>query len=150
LPVFRQSEFLIAILTSIHRSLPRVGLSTYGKATRMILHRTTRFLRPAFSLGLLFGLSGASTAAESSAGVGSQNPSRAEPTANLLLADGGSPQQPLKKETTKRFLKRKLAKKLHSKTKSLHSKMGRKKGSSSHHGKKGHPPATQKSTAVAT
>jgi len=114
----------------------------------MISHRTKRFLTPLLSSGLIFGLSGACTAAESFAGVGAQKPIQAEQTTNFLLADSGSPQQPLKKGTTKHRFKRKSTKSLHSKTKSLHSKLGRKKGTSSHRGKKGHPPGNQKSTAV--
>jgi hypothetical protein len=113
----------------------------------MISLRTTGWLKPVLSLGVAFGLSTASMAADSTASTGTPN-ARAE----LQLADSGTtPAKPATKPSAKgrkHPLKRKLVK--HAKVKSLHGKMGRKKGTSSHKGKKIHPPENKKGTSATT
>jgi hypothetical protein len=99
---------------------------------------------------MLFGLSSGSSAAESSAAAGRQHAIPGVQPTNFLLAASGSPQTPPKKGTTKHRFKRKSTKSPHAKTKSLHGKMGRKKGTSSHRGKKTPPPGHQKSGPLTT
>jgi hypothetical protein len=132
-PVFRQSERFSALLTSINRSRPRIGLSSYRKATHMISHRVARILGLGLSWGLSFSLSGALAAAEPAAGVATPNADQLGYTMNLLLADAGTTKKPHKKGVTpKNGFKRKSTKSLHGKSKSVHGKTRSKKGTTPH------------------